>query len=61
MELNSEVLDFLSSTKATNDKDSYSVYKTKSEDIDWKKGLNPIIVKKISEDLKTHHLLHYKA
>ncbi len=59
MELNSEVLDFLASTKATNDKDSYSVYKTKSKDIDWKKGLNPIIVEKIHADLKENNLMHY--
>ena len=61
VELTNDVTQFINDTQSKNDDDKYSVYRTKKEDNDWISGLNPIIVKKISEDLKTHHLLHYKA
>ena len=59
IEITNEVSQFLNESKAKNEDDKYSVYSTKKEDNDWISGLNPIIVKKISEDLKAHNLLHY--
>ena len=59
VEFTIDVTQFINDTQSKNDDDKYSVYRTKKEDNDWVNGLNPIIVKKISEDLKTHHLSHY--
>lgn len=59
IEVRKQTISFLKKSSQENQEDTYSVYKKKTTDDNWKKNLNPIIVKEISKDLKNNGLEKY--
>lgn len=59
IDMNEQTISFLEASTKENKEDTYSVYKQKTVDDNWKKGLNPIIIDAISEDLRNSGLEEY--
>ena len=59
IEVTDQTISFLKKSSQENQEDTYSVYKKKTTDDSWKKSLNPIIMDKISKDLKNNSLEEY--
>lgn len=59
IEITNQTKNFLMQSRKVNKNDTYSVYKSKYTDDNWKKSLNPIIIDIISNDLKKHNLEEY--
>ncbi len=54
-----QTISFLDKSTQENQEDTYSVYKKKTTDNGWGKSLNPYIIDKISEDLKSNGFEEY--
>ncbi len=59
LRLQSQTISFLSESKRRNDKDAYSVYKTRTSDSGWKDWLPDTVVRSIVDDLKGTSLESY--
>jgi len=59
LEITSQTLDFIKDSRTLNKPDTYSVYKSRDTDEDWKKSLNKEIIDKITRDLSGTGLQKY--
>jgi len=59
IKMSEQTRQFLKKSTQNNHEDTYSVYKRKTTDDEWKKSLDPIIIEEISKDLKKNGIDEY--